>query len=190
MTTDRIVLCNAMVKQEDSFRLLMEQEHAYISAVVRRIIGGCMTEEDVEEAVQDSFMKLWQHAEDIDLNRASVRTYLTAIARNTAKNKLRQLHPNEEPMTELLEDTLAVEGEIDGHMTREQQRQIVNRGLALLDRDSRIIFIRHYFLYEGVAEIAVALDMKPSTVMSRLKRGREKLKRILNKQGYHILSDI
>jgi RNA polymerase sigma-70 factor (ECF subfamily) len=35
-----------------------------------------------EEVVQDVFAQLWRHAKDYDQRRASVRTWLYAIARN------------------------------------------------------------------------------------------------------------
>ena len=38
--------------------------------------------EQAEEVVQDVFAQLWRHAEDYDQRRASVRTWLYAIARN------------------------------------------------------------------------------------------------------------
>ena len=52
-------------------------------------------------------------------------------------------------------------------------------GLEAVDRD---IFLRHYFWGQGVRQIAQEMDMNESTVKSRLKRGREKLRAILKKE--------
>ena len=45
----------------------------------------------------------------------------------------------------------------------------------------REIFLRHYFYRQGVAGIALALDMNVNTVKTRLRRGRESLRRALTK---------
>lgn len=191
MKSDDVLLKQMRMKQEQSLQTFMNEQYGYLSSIVRRIIGKCMTEEDVEEVVQDSFVKLWNHADEIDLQKASVRTYLTAITRNTAKNKLRQLRPNEKPLTEILEDTLSIETEeADQEMTRNRQRQVLNRAMEAMDAKSRAIFIRHYYLYEGVEEIAEKMGMPSATVKTRLRRGREQLKQILSQQGYRTLEDI
>ena len=52
-------------------------------------------------------------------------------------------------------------------------------GLEAVDRN---IFLRHYFWGQGVRQIAQEMDMNESTVKSRLKRGREKLRAILKKE--------
>ena len=50
-----------------------------------------------------------------------------------------------------------------------------------MEEPDREIFLRHYFYCQGVAEIALALDMNTNTVKTRLRRGREKLRRELTK---------
>ncbi len=55
--------------------------------------------------------------------------------------------------------------------------------LAMEERD-RDIFLWHYYLCQTVETIARTLDMNPSTVKTRLRRGREKLKKTLREGGY------
>lgn len=43
----------------------------------------------------------------------------------------------------------------------------------------REIFLRHYYYCQGVADIALALDMNANTVKTRLRRGRERLRKEL-----------
>lgn len=42
----------------------------------------------------------------------------------------------------------------------------------------------YYYRYKKIEEIAEALEMNPQTVKTRLRRGRETLKRILLEEGY------
>ena len=51
-----------------------------------------------------------------------------------------------------------------------------------LEPTDREIFLRHYFWRQGVGQTSEELHMNPSTVKSRLKRGREKLKALLRKE--------
>lgn len=48
----------------------------------------------------------------------------------------------------------------------------------------RKIFMMYYYRYKKIEEIAEALEMNPQTVKTRLRRGRETLKRILLEEGY------
>lgn len=57
---------------------------------------------DIEECVNDTYLKLWNHIERYDMEKASLKTYLKVIVRNTAINKLRDLSKREE--RELPED--------------------------------------------------------------------------------------
>jgi RNA polymerase sigma-70 factor (ECF subfamily) len=41
------------------------------------------------------------------------------------------------------------------------------------------IFLRHYYYCQSVAVIAEKMKMNPSTIKTRLKRGREKLRQYL-----------
>ena len=67
---------------------LMNRYMAYVSAIVWNIIRGCMTQQDGEEVVSDVFLAAWNQAED--LQAGCIKAWLGAVARNKAKNKLRQ----------------------------------------------------------------------------------------------------
>lgn len=53
-----------------------------------------------------------------------------------------------------------------------------------LKEKDRKIFMMYYYRYKKIEEIAEALEMNPQTVKTRLRRGRETLKRILLEEGY------
>ena len=55
--------------------------------------------------------------------------------------------------------------------------------LDALTPEDRAIFIRYYECGQRIEDIAGAMQMNPSTVKSRLKRGRELLKTELTKRG-------
>ncbi|MCI9387995.1 MAG: sigma-70 family RNA polymerase sigma factor, partial [Lachnospiraceae bacterium] len=51
------------------------------------------------------------------------------------------------------------------------------------------IFVAYYYQYKKVNEIAQELQMNPQTVKTRLRRGREVLKKFLIKEGYESNAD-
>ena len=67
---------------------LMARYLPYVSAVVWGVLRGAMTAEDGEEVASDVFLAAWEQPEDLQAGR--VKAWLGAVARNKAKNKLRQ----------------------------------------------------------------------------------------------------
>src|SRR5690554_692294 len=61
--------------------------------IAKSILGNRI--EDVEECVNDTYLKLWNNIDKYDSDKASLKTYLIIIVRNTAINKLRDLSKHE-----------------------------------------------------------------------------------------------
>ncbi|HBR03030.1 MAG TPA: hypothetical protein DD738_10495, partial [Ruminiclostridium sp.] len=68
---------------------LIDRYTPYVSAVIYNVIGSCMTQYDIEEVCSDVFLALWNNANKTDAPR--LKAYLGSIARNRAKNKLREM---------------------------------------------------------------------------------------------------
>lgn len=101
------------------------------------------------------------------------------VARNRAFKHLRSLK------LELpLDDSFlpSPEGPASRFWERREEAQQVRQAVLSLEPTDREIFLRHYFWRQGVGQISEELHMNPSTVKSRLKRGREKLKALLRKE--------
>lgn len=164
----------------DGLRELMALYTPYVSAVVWGVLRGAMAPEDCEEVASDVFLAAW--AQRDDLRSGKVRPWLGAVARNKAKNKLRALG-RDLPLEEDALDLPAL-GDLENDLTREEENALVRRAVDALPRRDREVFLRHYFYAQTVAEIAAAMEMDPSTVKSKLRRGREKLKQILTREGF------
>ena len=110
-----------------------------------------------------------------------VKAWLEAVARNKARDALRRRRPSLPLEEDVL--TLAAPGPEEAMGEREQADCLRAAVLAMEETD-RDIFLRHYYLCQTVAVIARDLDMNPSTVKARLRRGREKLKKTLREGGF------
>ena len=129
---------------------------------------------DAEEAAADVFLALWKNAPRI--KPGGVRAYLGGIARNKARDALRSLR-EELPLEE---DVLSIPGPgPDEALTERELAERTRRAVELMPEPDREIFLRHYYYCQGVADIALALDMNANTVKTRLRRGRERLRKEL-----------
>ena len=157
---------------------LMDRYLPYVSAVVWNILRGYLPPEDGEEAASDVFLAAWEQADD--LRPGQVKAWLGAVARHKAKNRLRrreQTLPLEEDMIDL-----PGPGDPAGEVERAEEQAQVRRALRSLPQPDQEIFLRHYYYAQSVKEIAAALDMSESTVKTKLRRGRFKLKELLAKE--------
>ncbi len=158
---------------------LMDCYIPYLSAIVWNILRASMTREDAEEVVSDVFLAAWDHAGDI--RPGSAKAWLGAVARNKARNKLRQAGkdlPLEEDVLEMPGDS----GPADA-AERAEEQSLVRQAVEELGEPDREIFLRHYYFAQTVPEIGSHMGMKESTIKTRLRRGREKLKSMLERSG-------
>lgn len=157
---------------------LMDRYLPYVSAVVWNILRGGMSPEDGEETASDVFLAAWEQAADLRPGR--VKAWLGAVARHKAKNKLRQAGRT----LPLEDDVLDIPGPGDpaGELEQAEERTLVRRALLSLPEPDQEIFLRHYYYVQSVKEIAAAMELNESTVKTRLRRGRFKLKELLTKE--------
>lgn len=69
-----------------ALRLIFDRTGAKLFAICHRILGD---EAEAEDAVQEVFVSVWQRAASFDASRASPISWLAAIARNRAIDRLR-----------------------------------------------------------------------------------------------------
>ena len=70
----------------------MDRYAAYAAKIIAAYLNRTLPAEDMEEALSDVFVSLWNNREHLE---GEVKPYLAAIARNAARQKLRQFHPAE-----------------------------------------------------------------------------------------------
>ena len=86
----------------------------------------------------------------------------------------------------LEENALDIPGPDDppGDFERAEERRLVRQAVDTLPHPDREIFLRHYYYTQTVQEIADFMGLNESTVKTKLRRGRMKLKQILTREGY------
>lgn len=156
---------------------LMDRYTPYVFSVVSRILRG--RGPDAEELTADVFLAAWDNRDK--LRPGKVKGWLGAVARNRAFNLLRADREN----LPLEENVLLLETDgPDRELDKKETARLVNRALAQLDKPQRELFVRHYYYGQTVQEAALAMGLNLSTAKTWLRRGRETLKAILEKEGY------
>ncbi|MCI8654193.1 MAG: RNA polymerase sigma factor [Angelakisella sp.] len=173
----------ALLLKNDPTKGLEAALHQY-GGPVRTIcaaILGSGNREEVEEAVSDSFVALWRELDRYDPQRP-LSAWLYGIARRTAINRRRMLgrraFPEELP-GELPEDSF----DLADQAAEKENARLLRQAVDELPSPDREIFIRRYYLYERVKEIAARLGLPEKTVENRLFRGRRRLRQKLLERG-------
>lgn len=155
----------------------MDRYIPYISAIVWNILQNVMSREDAEEVVSDVFLAAWQQADKI--RAGAVKAWLGAVARNMAKNRLRSAGltlPLEEDVLEIPDRQTPA-----GKVQWAEEVRLVRKAVDSLSRTDREIFLRHYYYAQTVAQIARDMTLNESTVKTKLRRGRQRLKEMLTR---------
>ena len=136
----------------------IEKYGNYVGAVVNSVLQGCMSREDVE------------------LLPLNLKGYLSRVARSLALRKLRE-RTRELPLDE---DVLSLEEDsIIEKLDQEERDRRVREAVLSMTQPDQEIFLRHYYYCQSVSVIAEKMNMNPSTIKTRLRRGREKLRQHL-----------
>ena len=161
---------------EEALEWFIDKYSAYVGTVASNILQGSMSHEDVEEVTSDVFVTLWQSAEK--LYPLNLKGYLSRVARSLSMQKLRD-KASELPLDDdilILDD----DSEFD-RLAQEDQDEMVRKAVYAMPQPDKEIFLRFYYYCQSVSLIADQMQMNPSTVKTKLKRGRERLRMILSK---------
>lgn len=150
-----------------------EAEHyldTYGNAILRLAYSYLHNMADAEEVLQDTLVQ-FIHTAPVFENEPHAKSWLMQVAANLSKNRIRSNRIRQAEDLDELQETLAGQESEDLSFVWEAVK-------ALPEKYREVI---HLFYQEGYAteEIARILQRKESTVRSDLKRGRERLKEIL-----------
>lgn len=140
--------------------------------------------QDTEECVNDAYLKLWSvipptHPKSLKAYLCkTVRSLaLMRIRHDKAKRRDRDLEVSFSELEEVLAEETVEQGE------NEALGEIINEFLGELEPDARNIFLRKYWFFDSVKEIAARFGFSESKVKSSLMYSREKLRKMLCRKG-------
>ncbi len=180
---------------EDSqiIQLFLERSEDAIVAVDRKYGPLCRSiahnllgsERDAEECLNDTWHALWNTIPpQIPENLGA---FAAKITRNLAMKQLTRMNAEKRqaitvPYDELRE-CLPTGASPQELLEGKELAQTLNRFLSELDRNSRDLFLRRYWFFDSVKDIAHGFGMSQTRVTTKLHRIRKKLKDYLAKEA-------
>ena len=150
----------------------------YSDMVLRVAITYTKNMTDAQDIYQETFLRLVKYKDTI-LSEAHLKAWLIRVATNCAKTFLTSSWNKN---TEGLDENIA-EKEVF-YFNDESDNSLYE---AIVELPEKYKVPLYMFYYEGypINQIAEMLDKNENSVKTLLKRGREKLKNVLSKEGYN-----
>ena len=175
---DALLLERLRRQDADALEELTARYRAYVNTVLSHMLRGTGTREDVEELCADVFLTLWQHADQP--RPGHLKPWLGTVARNLALSWLRKRRALTMDLDELELPDLGPG--LEDEAIRRELAAAVRRAVDRLRPKDREVFLRYYFYLQPAETIAAELGLAPASVRSRLSRGRELLRKKLEKE--------
>ena len=175
---DEELIWRARLGDESAFRVMVERYQNQVAATVIGMLGRGPEADDVG---QETFIRFYRSLHRIR-GESSLGTYLTRIAINLCLDAMRRqtkrrfwfrMDLDEEPLPEelMIEDSPDVESG--------ERREQVQRAIQSLDPKHRAVVVLRMISGCSTRETAQLLKIPTGTVLSRLARAQEKLRRML-----------
>ncbi len=165
---------------EYAFAAIVDRFTPLVSTIVYNLANGSLNTTDIEDLTSDTFITLWYNREKVQPDK--LKGYICCIAKNKTKNFLKSKFRHVIVSIDEIdyEDGLVVDDKIENKIVAE----VLREALDIIGEPDKEIIIRHYYYYQSSTEISEKMGMKSETVKSRIKRAREKLRKILAERGY------
>ena len=148
----------------------------YLKMVYRISFHYFGNREDAEDVSQDVFLKLYSHNTKFE-SEEELKAWLIRVTTNTCHSYFR--NPFRKRKTEI--DEKEIEN-IVGSSSSEQEiinRKVVMDAVMSLPERYRIVVYLYYYEEYSICQISNTLNIKETTIQTRLSRARDKLKSAL-----------
>ena len=180
---DSQIIALFLERSEQAIAELDRKHGAAARKAAANILGD---RQDAEECVNDALLGVWN---SIPPQRPrSLPAYVCRIARNLAINRYRantaqKRNAGYELVLDELAECIPSGADVETELEARELTEAIDRFLAALSREDRFLFVRRYWFADPVAELAALTGGSPGRVSVRLFRLREKLRKMLTKEG-------
>ena len=184
--TDESLLEGLRAGDDASYEVLVRTWCGPMLTVARRILGD---EQDAMDCVQDAFLQVFRNVAGFE-GRSSLGTWLHRIVANAALSKLRKRNRGEEELSAELLAKFDSTGHRMGRqergtssagdlIDRAETREFVQRQIALLPEQYRVVLVLRDIDGYDTAEAAEMLEITETALKVRLHRARAALKKLI-----------
>lgn len=181
---DRLISDLLQKRKDEALEHIAEK----YGGLIRKLIANILSDpQDIEEAVNDTYMNIWASSDGC--TPLFFSAFVCRIAKNTALKKARYNSAYKrscacsapiDELAEILSGTETTESEVDEKLLT----AAINSFLDGLPPEKRTVFVKRYWYYETPEDIARETGLKKGNVSTMLMRLRKELKENLIKEGW------
>ena len=186
------------MEDKEIVSLFLKRNEAAVSETQKKYAAYCFSIANnilhspsiAEESVNDTWLAAWN---SIPPNEPQdLAAYLGKTARYIALKQYRTINTQKRGCGETsvvldeLEGCIPARDDVERTMILSELTEILNDFLGKISVSDRRVFIRRYWYFESIKDIAAFYGFSESKVKMMLKRTRDKLKDKLDKEGYTI----
>ena len=182
--TEKDIIAQFLSRDEKA----VENTKKYYGGIVRRCIAKVLAEKnDIEECENDTYLRVWNLIPpDKPENFAA---YIRKVARYMALSLLKKKNKGnnisiEESYEELGESLISKTAGPEEQLEAAELARAISAFLAGKSKEKRVMFVKRYWYYESVKDIASEMEISETKVTTVLARLRNELKEELIRQGY------
>lgn len=180
---DREIIELFFARAENAISKLSDKYGSLCFRVANNILNN---RQDAEECVNDAYLGVWN---SIPPQRPDpFVSYVCRIVRNLSlakyhANTAKKRNNHYDVALEELEDCFPSPDTVEEEFQAGATAEIIGRFLRSLGQEQRVMFVRRYYYADSLSEIAELFGVSPHRVSVTLARIREKLKKLLRKEG-------
>jgi RNA polymerase sigma-70 factor (ECF subfamily) len=146
----------------------------YADSLYGVILKVTINEELAQDALQETFIKVWKNAKKYDSKKAKLFTWLYRIAKNTAIDKLRSFNNRFEKEVQIDKSNVYI------LPTANLNQDVLDLKEHVARLDDKYQIVLKALFFEGMTqqEASDELDIPLGTIKSRLKIGLRELKKV------------
>ena len=174
LMTDREILNLYSQNPEKAITYLVDKYSALVYTIVYSKLGNVSAKEDIEETVADVFIQLFRYTNNIDLEKGSIKSYISVMAKRIAQRKAMTIINKEKALSiDDLSNSIPFSSE---EIKQKENRQVLLECIKKLGKPDSDILVLKYFYGLKSKEIGKTLGIKTNTVDKRISRSLKKLR--------------
>lgn len=179
MPSDKELIALFSTDRSQAIKLVLDEYADTLYGVCCRILPS---DNDAQDALQDSFVKIWKNLDNYEVSKGTLFTWLLNICRNTCLDRLRSKNYQQGKKTMGLENAYTLSNQ--RKLTDTVDQLDVQDHVEKLDPELKLLIDKIYFEGYTHQELSELLAIPLGTVKSRLRRAMQILRKIYRQSLY------
>lgn len=171
-------------RSESAIAELNKKYRPYMYSISRNIVNN---NEDAEDCLNDSYMKIWESIPPIIPK--SLSAYTGRVIRNISLDRYRMMNSQKRSSGEFtlvldeMAEMIADNHNVENAVVNKEVIEVINQYLATITKEKRMIFVMRYYHSYSINGIGEQLNISISKVKMTLMRLRVEIKDCLSEKG-------